>query len=252
MTSRFRQIVETAIKNITEDAFSDRDRYKDAIDVYLKVLNTMEPYLNTDKVITDTAEGVNLQVDTPYGPLMVSVSLDKDVHNSGAYYPEYNAIELNIHDIVDLSDETINMTDPITGEKNVTGINAKYLYKILSSRNVQDTFIHEYTHFIDDKTKYSMKKQADIYKNSDYFNKPYERNAFYIAWLNKIVSHTYNKYGKIMKDLTPEERLNFLRNAWKEDEEFVEYYNKLEPAAKKRFMSRLYNYFSTDFWSDAA
>ena len=51
---------------------------------------------------------------------------------------------------------------------------------------------------------------------------------------------------------TPDERLNFLRNAWKEDEEFVEYYNKLEPAAKKRFMSRLYNYFSTDFWSDAA
>lgn len=252
MTSRFRQIVETAIKNITEDAFSDRDRYEDANDVYLKVLNTMEPYLNTDKVITDTAEGVNLQVDTPYGPLMVSVSLDKDVHNSGAYYPEYNAIELNIHDIVDLSDETINMTDPITGEKNVTGINAKYLYKILSSRNVQDTFIHEYTHFIDDKTKYSMKKQADIYKNSDYFNKPYERNAFYIAWLNKIVSHTYNKYGKIMKDLTPEERLNFLRNAWKEDEEFVEYYKKLKPEAKKRFMSRLYNYFSTDFWSDAA
>lgn len=252
MTSRFRQIVETVIKNITEDAFSDRDRYKDAIDVYLKVLNTMEPYLNTDKVITDTAEGVNLQVDTLYGPLMVSVSLDKDVHNSGAYYPEYNAIELNIHDIVDLSDETINMTDPITGEKNVTGINAKYLYKILSSRNVQDTFIHEYTHFIDDKTKYSMKKQADIYKNSDYFNKPYERNAFYIAWLNKIVSHTYNKYGKIMKDLTPEERLNFLRNAWKEDEEFVEYYKKLKPEAKKRFMSRLYNYFSTDFWSDAA
>lgn len=250
MTSKYRQIVETAIENMKEDAHSDRKLFLEALDVYSKFLENVKPYLNNDEIITDTAKGTNTQVDTEHGKLTISVSLESDAPQVGVYYPDFTAIELYIKAIYDIEDQTIKMEDPITQEENVTGINAKFLYKILCSRAVQEVFIHEYTHFVDDKVNYPMRKQASDNQKKDYYNKPYEINAHYMSWLLNIVGSTFKKYGKVMKDLTAEERLDFLKNVWKQDEDFMNYYNKLNPDTKKRFMSRLYNYFSTNFWKE--
>lgn len=256
--SRFRDIVNKILIEYVfeEDAFSDRQLYRDAIDVYMEVLNTIEKRVAQDpeKIITDVNSICSLDLNVNEQSLRVCFDFSDEEDSKGVYFPEQKVILLNLGNIFELDEFGIRMTDPITGEENVIGLKANMFNKLASSVHTQNTFIHEYTHFIDDTTKFAINKQADNKKNknADYVNKDYERNAWYIAWLNKAVLNLFNKYGKAMRDLTPEERLNFVKETCWKDEEFVTYYNALTPENKKRFIGRLYNYFSTDFWINNA
>ena len=129
-------------------------------------------------------------------------------------------------------------------------------WDLVKSRAVKATFIHEFQHYLDNTRKIlkiqTLKKIND--KNIDdrnYFNLPYEKNAFTIETIYRLISKLIRDkdYSEIEKGLTQKEQsilLNFMRNGWRNDELFMEIYDHLEPKAQKRFLSRLYQYFSTN------
>ena len=255
--SKFRIIVESQLKKIKEDAHADRANLLLALDTYEEVLQKLSEQLDLKKDYCDSDEETSVDLNTKFGYLRVYFSFDQDeedTDSNGIYWRSGPTIVINLYNLLDLekyiSKRGIN---PYTGEENTIYLTGESLLKLARTGNCQNTFIHEFQHFLDDKNKQFLQKSAASFigrpKEEWYWNSPHEKNAHYLAWLAKIASKSFNKYKKGLKDLTPEQRLDFLKNEWKNDEDFVSYYNELNDKSKKRFMSRLYNYLSTDFWN---
>lgn len=256
--SKFRTIVEQEIKKVyQEDAYSDREDLLFALNAFENVIQGFEnKIVDTRAMYTETSPQLSLELNTDAGPLVVALMLDEDdkeKHTAGIYVPTGPAICIYLCNMFDLEDwDAIKGTDPVTGEANVTLIPGKSILELLSKQAVQSTFVHEFQHFMDDKYKNFLKKAAASRTTKDkdtwYWNSPHEKNAHYLAWILKIAGELYSKYGRALKDLSPIERLDFLKNEWQKHDEFMQYYNLLDAKSKKRFLARLYNYFSTDFW----
>lgn len=245
--SEFKRIVENIL---SEDAASDRNRLRYALDVYEDVVHIIEEKLETvDKFVFDSGSEATAMVKTQYDALMVVFSLEKDNNNSGFYVPGDSYIQINLASIFDLSKNIIEISKTKKGIEDLA-IDKDIFLQAIKNKHTQNVFIHEFTHFVDDIISKQLNTTSNHKKskNSDYYNSIPERNAFYIEWLFKISIALTEKYNKIMRELSTEERLNFMKEMWKKDKKFLNYYNHLNQDSKKKFMRRLYNYLSSDIF----
>lgn len=258
--SEFRKIVECELAkhgySLEEDAYKDRKNLMLALETYdmilKKIYKTIDKYVDEDDEIdiNSSMENVNyFKIEPGYGTLTIVFHYDENEKSAGLFIADTNVISINLanrfSDIEDYIEDITNDNVWIKPENYIA---------LLKERDTQSTFVHEFQHYIDN-AKGSLKKSVfqktgnrDI-DDKKYWNSAHERNAYTIQRIFDIVGKTTdaNDY-KAMRNLTADQRLDFMKNKWQKDEDFMLYYNKLEPKAQKRLLSRLYQYFSTDFW----
>lgn len=260
--SEFRRIVEeNLIKygySLEEDTHKDRQDLLLALETYdiilKKLYKNIDNYVDEDDEINinSSMENVNyFQLEPGYGTLIVIFHYDESETAGGLFMRDSNVISINLANrFSDIND----YIEDITGNK--VWIKPENYFSLLRERDTQSTFVHEFQHYLDNakgilkKSVFQKTGNTDI-DDKKYWNSAHERNAYTIQRIFDIVGKTTdtNDY-KAMRNLTPEQRLDFMKNKWQKDEDFMNYYNKLEPKAQKRLLSRLYQYFSTDFWKD--
>ena len=241
--SKFRSIVENILK---ENAYTDKNNLQLALNAYDTLLKqyyeTTNKYDDYDEFDFESLlNGINyFKIETKYGPLEVIFDYDSKKLNGGWF----TTIEVgNSEPTI-----TINLVgNPIFESYYLHHriIKFRIWNRILHSYHVRSTFIHEFQHYLD----WFTGRQEKNYDPNKYFSLPSEQNAYAMQRIYQISNKMLeDNYGALMKYWTPEQRFDFLKNKWKQDEEFMDYYNKLEPKAQKKLLARLYKYFSADFW----
>ena len=272
MVSRFKQIVEKAYEKhciLLEDAKADRALLELAFDTFDDIKKRaknkaaeVKPHLK-DGMLTldDNIEDLTLfKVDSKYGPFTLIIDSVSDGDTVKGRWQELNkTMIINLHNIfgfksesnigIDDEDEFVDDTvQSIYDEKSGMYVDAMYIDDYIGYLCDSWTFrifLHEFTHLVDHSEKKHMYQP-----NREYNDRDAEKNAWFMTKMFDVTAQLINEYGKALKDLTPEERLSFMKNKWNKDEHFMKYYNKLQPKDQKRFLSRLYSYFSTDHWNN--
>jgi len=259
--SEFRKIVECELAkhgySLEEDAYKDRKDLMLALETYDKIINLCENEINEwykrDKINVGAKQIENInyfELKDLEPPLIVKFIVDIGAQDPrGEFDVENNiilmyldAIYSDLYEIVEQGDEY----------PDAWMDSQEYLYTI-KSKLCQNTFVHEFQHYLDSSRGNLVNQRKRIAnrkrnKNIDYWNDPAETNAFYMQRLMNAANTLSKKYNKALRDMTSDERLEFIKNQWKNDRTFMLYYNKLNDKNKKHLLSRLYRYFSTDFW----
>lgn len=257
--SEFRKIIENELTKhgylLEEDAYDDRDNLILASKAYRELLGqyheTIKKY-NTDKFDFELLlNGINyFKIETEYGPLEITFDYAPNEPYDGTFFVNSKnkpQIIINLAMFSDFEDRIFEQTD------DNTYIKFKDWIYFLRNDYTKSTFIHEFQHYLDWSRGrwYKRKEKEDKLFDNEYYNSPIEKNAHTMQRIfeisKKIIDATH---GEIMEYWTPEQRLDFLKNKWKQDEDFMKYYNKLEPQAQKKLLSRLYKYFNADFWNE--
>lgn len=247
--SKFRNIVENVLK---ENAYTDKNN----LELALKAYNTLlrQYYKTMDEYNTDTFDfelllnGINyFEIETEYGPLEITFDYNSNNSYNGVFFIGSKSHKPNI--IINLamfSDFKDYIQEEIDGSTYIKFEDWTYLLK---NYYVKSTFVHEFQHYIDECKGILIKNKEYKPDSNKYYNSSVEINANTMQIIFQISRKILDdNYGAIMEYWTPEQRFDFLKNKWKQDDEFMEYYNKLEPRTQKKLLSRLYKYFSADFW----
>ena len=183
-------------------------------------------------------------------------------------YNRNSVIQLILGNIFDLDNKVDIMCDRdlITYEDNKISILGDDLLHLVNSNSVRSTFVHEYQHFIDDKQRNYLAKSSDKLKSaiqdlpaderrerykSLYYNSAHENNAHYMTLLHDISAELRKQADANLALLTPEQRLDlFLDNISRPGSDFRALYKKLDKKLQRHLITRLYKYFSADFWND--
>ena len=263
--SEFRKIVECELAkhgySLEEDAYKDRENLLLALNTYEEIVKTCKEEIDSLNMYSKH-ESLNVGADyienitlfklkslKPELTVCFVVDLYENNKTRGEFDVESNTIYIYMNSIYSDLETVIE-----SGKEYPNAVvSTDDWFSLIRSKLCQDTFVHEFQHYLDNKRgiinnsvkKISNKKKS---KEIDYWNDPIETNAFYMQRLMNAANDLSKKYNKALRDMTPEERLDFIKNSWKNNRTFMLYYNKLEPKAQKRLLSRLYQYFSTDFW----
>ena len=237
--SKFRILVENIIQ---EDGKADKARHQEAVQIYLDLTDAVNARLSKKSGSTRLYSGdedLVYELKTPYGPLIVV--LDPEINHShvGEYFTGQNMLCIYPNEILEAEEDKDQDKPYITKDD---------LLYALGLAIVQRTFLHEYTHFVDEKKTKVINYPKNLNKDdqSSYLNYSREKNAFFIEWLNDFVVELYNKYGKALRYIDTNKKIDFIRSVLNNNEQFKEYFNYLNPKGKKRFMGRLYSYFTVD------
>ena len=247
--SKFRSIVENILK---ENAYTDKNNLQLALNTYDTLLRqyykTMNEYNHEDFDFELLLNGINyFEIETKYGPLEVTFDYNPNNSYNGVFFIGSKSHKPNI--IINLA--MFSDFEDYISKKTNDSVYIKFedWTYLLKNHYVKSTFVHEFQHYIDECKGILIKNKEYKPYDNKYYNSSFEISANTMQIIFEISRRILeDNYGEIMEYWTPEQRFDFLKNNWKQDDEFMNYYNKLEPKAQKKLLARLYKYFSADFW----
>ena len=271
--SRFRQIVENQLNtygySLYEDAKKDNEYLRHSIDVFDEYIAKLAKQIDPEEYYFDSNLDLSVELNEDFGNVAVVIVFEPENDRRVSYgtYDKNGIIQIILGNIFDLNKEanTIKAEDPIMRDDKIS-ILGKDILHLMNSNNVRSTFIHEYQHFIDDKQRNYLKKSSDKLANELknlpydhstedykklYYNSAHENNAHYMRLLHDISVELKKQANRNLALLTPEQRLElFLHNISRQGSDFRELYKSLNKRLQRRLISRLYKYFSADFWDE--
>lgn len=246
MTNFIKKIKDITNIKLTEDNVKNRELLVKAIDAYTQFQSELAKKIKNDERVSENDSRLNVSIGTDIGDLLVILNLTDDHAANGFYRPRDKTITLNLPVLIkDFDQYTSHDFDELM-QSDALFINTDTLLELLHGGHVQSTFIHEFVHFFDDMVNHPLPK--DKLTGHDYYNAAHERYAKLIQTILEITARIVKQHGLAMKELSPEDRLAFMKSAWRNDEYFMSYYNELDTRNKKKLLSRLYSYFSGDYW----